>query len=66
MTECAGEAFELDTDLLDQMNQRIAEQDDEVVIELDPNNFKYANELIDAYRKVQDPFENELVEVKYD
>ena len=48
------------------MNQRIAEQDDEVVIELDPNTFKYANELIDAYRKVQDPFGNELVEVKYD
>ena len=66
LAECAGEAFELDTNLLDQKNQRIEEQDADVVIELDPNTFKYASGLIDVYRGIEDPFSNELASVKFE
>ena len=50
MAPCAGEAFELDAKVLEQMNTKVEEMDALEVIELDPATFKYDQGLIDVFR----------------
>ena len=45
---CAGEDFELNREVLAQMNQRVEEMDKLEVIELNSATFKYEHGLIDV------------------
>ena len=40
-TVCAGDSFAIDSQTLEQMNQRIEEMDRVEIVELDPSTFKY-------------------------
>ena len=66
MAPCAGDAFLLDSDKLEESNVRVEEMDKLDVIELDPVTFKYESGLIDVFRQVEDPHGIELNSVSYE
>ena len=66
MAPCAGDAFLLDGDKLEESNVRVEEMDKLEVIDLDPVTFKYESGLIDVFRQVEDPHGIELNSVSYE
>ena len=66
IASCAGPEFQLDTDELNDANERIEEMDRVEVIELDQATFKYERGLVDVFRAIEDPFTNELKELSFE
>lgn len=56
----AGPDFQLDRVMMQVISDRVAEMDNNNVVQLDPSTYKYAQGLRQLFRDIEDPFVKEI------
>jgi hypothetical protein len=63
---CAGPIFAFDHAKVAELNEQVEEMDRVEEINVDGATIKYQQELINVFRNIADPFNNQIVKVEYE